>query len=131
MFYSFFTPKLLSMHDPIGLVTGGPGDYDSYGNNDPRNLGRELELQDLLGFIKARNIRNVNVLTSDVHHAAFVNYSPSRATGGFTAYDPFDEFVIGAIHSGAFGPNSLDSSFGPQYGYGTYINYQSRSTLRS
>lgn len=119
------------MHDPIGLVTGGPGDYDSYGNNDPRNLGRELELQDLLGFIKARNIRNVNVLTSDVHHAAFVNYSPSRATGGFTAYDPFDEFVIGAIHSGAFGPNSLDSSFGPQYGYGTYINYQSRSTLRS
>ena len=116
------------MHDPICLTTGGPGDYDAYCNDDPRNLGRELEMQDLLAFIKARNIRGVNVLTSDVHHAAFVNYSPSRATGGFTAYDPFDEFVIGAINSGAFGPNALDSSFGPQYGYCTYDFSRTRRT---
>ena len=109
------------MHDPLGLTTGGPGDYDAYGNNDPRNLGRELELQDLLGYIKTRNIRNVIVLTSDVHHAAHVNYDPSRATGGFTDFDPFDEFVIGAIHAGAFGPNALDSSFGPRYEYGKLI----------
>jgi alkaline phosphatase D len=106
------------MHDPIGLITGGPGDYDSYGQNDARNLGRELELQDLLGFIKARNIRNVNVITSDVHHAAVTNYDPSRATGGFTAFNPFDEYVIGAIHAGGFGPNALDTSFGAQYVYG-------------
>jgi alkaline phosphatase D len=108
------------MHDPIGIVTGGPGDYDAYGNNDPRNLGRELEMQDLLGYIRARNIRNVNVITSDVHFAALVNYDPIRATGGFTAFDPFDEFVIGPIHAGSFGPNTLDTSFGPQYQYGTF-----------
>jgi alkaline phosphatase D len=108
------------MDDPLGIVTGGPGDYDGYSNNDPRNLGRELELQDLLGFIRARNIRNVNVLTSDVHFAALINYDPSRATGGFTAFTPFDEHVIGPIHAGAFGPNTLDSSFGPQYIYCTW-----------
>jgi alkaline phosphatase D len=105
------------MHDPLGIITGGPGDYDAYGNNDPRNLGRELELQDLLAFINARNIRNVNVLTSDVHFSAIINYSPSRATGSFTAFTPFDEFVIGPIHAGAFGPNTLDTSFGPQYNF--------------
>jgi alkaline phosphatase D len=105
------------MHDPVGIITGGPGDYDAYGNNDTRILGREFEMQDLLAFIKARDIRNVNVLTSDVHYAAVLNYDPSRATGGFTAFNPFDEFVIGAIHAGGFGVNTLDSSFGPQYNF--------------
>jgi alkaline phosphatase D len=38
----------------------------------------------------------------------------------FKDFLPFYEFVIGPIHSGAFGPGSLDGSFGPEYEYGKY-----------
>lgn len=76
-------------------------------------------MQDLIGFIQRRNITNVVYFTSDVHYTAAVAYDPSRAQGGFTNFNPFYEFVIGPIHAGAFGPNTLDSSFGPTYEYGT------------
>merc|ERR1712113_931692 len=40
-----------------------------------------------------------------------------RAEGGFTDFTPLDEFVIGPIHAGCFGPNYMDTSFGAQYQY--------------
>lgn len=42
---------------------------------------------------------------------------PSRAEGGFTDFKTMHEFAIGPIHAGAFGPNFLDASFGPEYLY--------------
>lgn len=78
-------------------------------------LGRELELQDVLGHIKTESIENVVFLTSDVHFTAAVKYDPSRAT--FQDFDVFYEFVIGPVHAGAFGPQILDASFGPEYEY--------------
>ena len=51
-------------------------------------------------------------LTADVHYSAAHHYDPSRAAvGDFT---PFWEFVSGPAHAGAFGPNALDGTFGPQ-----------------
>ena len=111
------TWKIISSHDPLAVVTGGAGDRDSFGQEDPDIKGRELELQDLLSFIHDEGITGVVSLTSDVHFTAHVNMSPEKAEGGFTDFTPMDEFVIGPIHAGSFGPNFLDTSFGATYGY--------------
>lgn len=115
------TWKIISSHDPLSVITGGLGDYDAVGNDDPKILGREFELKDLLSFINDNNIENVISLSSDVHFAAHVNMSPDRAKGNFTNFKPLDEFLIGPIHAGSFGPNYLDSSFGADYMYGESV----------
>ena len=94
------TWKIISSHDPLGIVTGGAGDYDSFGNESPDIRGREFELQELLSYIHDEDIQNVVSLTSDVHFTAYVNMHPERAEGGFTDFKPLDEFVIGPIHAG-------------------------------
>ena len=78
-------------------------------------LGRELEIADLLGFMKREKIRNTVWLTADVHYTAAHKYDPSKAK--FQNFDPFWEFVSGPIHAGTFGPNELDMTFGPQLMY--------------
>ena len=115
------TWKIISSHDPIGIVTGGAGDRDSFGQEDPAILGRELEVKELLSFIYDNGILGVVSLSSDVHFTAHVNIDPSRAAGGFVDFVPLDEFVIGPINSGAFGPNAIDTSFGPEYVYGKSV----------
>lgn len=114
------TWKIISSHDPLGIVTGGPGDRDSFGNEDPRILGREFEIKELLEFIHTEDIEGVLSVTSDVHFTAFVSMDPERAEGGFKTFKPLEEFVIGPIHAGSFGPNYMDTSFGARYDYGTY-----------
>jgi alkaline phosphatase D len=47
-----------------------------------------------------------------VHYCAAHHYDPARAR--FTAFDPFWEFVAGPLHAGAFAPNDLDATFGPE-----------------
>lgn len=111
------TWKIISSHDPIGIVTGGDGDRDSFGQMDPAILGREFEVKELLAFINDNDIHNVVSLTSDVHFTAHVNMDPSRAEGGFKDFKPLNEFVIGPTHSGSFGPNYMDTSFGAHYVY--------------
>jgi alkaline phosphatase D len=114
------TWKIISSHDPFGIVTGDEGDRDSFGNEQAEILGREHELKDLLAFIHDENITGVISLTSDVHFTAHVNMDPSRAEGGFTDFKPLDEFVIGPIHAGSFGPNFMDTSFGAVYEFGEW-----------
>jgi alkaline phosphatase D len=99
---------------PIGLVVRDfPSFYEAVANGDagpPR--GRELEIADLLKFIKDRRIRNVVWVTADVHYCAAHHYSPSRAR--FTDFDPFWEFVAGPLNAGTFAPGTLDPTFGPE-----------------
>ena len=109
------TWKIISTHDPLSIVTGGVDDRDAWGQDDPAVLGREVQLAEILKFIKHHEIKNVVFLTSDVHFTAAISYDPVLAT--FQEFKPFWEFVIGPIHAGAFGANSLDASFGPQYEY--------------
>lgn len=123
------TWKIISSHDPLSIVTGGPTDRDSFGQELPAILGREFELKELFEHIHTNKITGVVSLTSDVHFTAYIHYDPVRATGGFTKFMPLDEFVIGPIHSGAFGPNALDSSFGPEYVYGAYMVNKSHSAF--
>ena len=72
---------------------------------------RELEIADLLRFIKTSGIKNTVWLTADVHYSAAHYYNPDKAK--FQDFDPFWEFVSGPIHAGTFGPNDMDMTFGP------------------
>ncbi len=108
------TWKVIAADLPIGLVVAdGPDRFEAVANrNDGPPLGRELEIAQLLAFIRDRNIRNVVWITADVHYAAAHHYDPARAR--FPGFAPFWEFVAGPLHAGTFGPNALDRTFGPE-----------------
>jgi alkaline phosphatase D len=109
--------KVIASDMPLGLVVGdGPGRYEAVANDDPdAPSGRELEIADLLSYIKRERIGNVAWITGDVHYAAAHRYSPEDAS--FTDFNPFWEFVAGPLHAGTFGPNTLDKTFGPSVRY--------------
>ncbi|MBD2200912.1 MULTISPECIES: alkaline phosphatase D family protein [Calothrix] len=107
------TWKVIASDMPLGLVVrDGSTDFEAWANGDGPALGRELELADLLRFIKRNHIKNVVWLTADVHYAAAHYYDPAKAV--FTDFKPFWEFVAGPLNAGTFGPNTLDNTFGPQ-----------------
>jgi alkaline phosphatase D len=76
-----------------------------------------VELAELLSFIKRHAIKNVVVVTADVHYAAAHHYDPKRAR--FADFTPFWEFVAGPLHASTYGPNGLDPTFGPEVRYQT------------
>jgi len=110
------TWKIIASSDPFSIVSGGEGDADAWSQGEAAVLGREVELADILGFIKEEGITNVHTITADVHFSAVLKYNPDVAV--FKEFTPFYEFVIGPVHAGAFGVNDkLDLSFGPSYQY--------------
>jgi len=111
--HSKATWKVIASDMPIGLlVRDGKTAFENLSNGDGIPLGRELEMADLLRFIKTHNIANVVWLTADVHYAAAHYYDPNKAQ--FQDFTPFWEFVAGPLNAGTFGPNALDDTFGPQ-----------------
>jgi len=111
------TWKVICADMPIGLQVGdgknvnGEALWEAAANGEPgRPLGRELEIADLLSFIRREGIRNIVWLTADVHYCAAHHYSPERAA--FKDFEPFWEFVAGPLHADAFGPNIPDATFG-------------------
>ena len=108
------TWKVIASDLPIGLVVrDGATAFEAIANGDAGPpLGRELEIADLLRFIRQQRIRNVVWVTGDVHYAAAHHYDPQRAR--FKDFDPFWEFVGGPLHAGTFGPSDLDNTFGPE-----------------
>lgn len=106
------TWKVIGSDMPVGLVVpDGDSAAENLANVDGPPLGRELEMAELLRFIKDKNIKNVVWLTADVHYAAAHYYDPNQAQ--FQDFTPFWEFVSGPLNAGTFGPNSLDNTFGP------------------
>jgi alkaline phosphatase D len=108
------TWKVIANDMPIGLVVrDGPSHFEAVANGDQgAPLGRELEFAEILRFIREQRIRNVVWITGDVHYCAAHHYHPARAR--FKDFDPFWEFVAGPLHAGAFAPNDLDATFGPE-----------------
>ena len=108
------TWKVVAADLPLGLIVGdGANRYEAVANGEPGGpLGRELEIADVLAFIKRERLRNVVWITADVHYCAAHEYHPSRAK--FAGFDPFWEFVAGPLHAGTFGPGRLDATFGPE-----------------
>ncbi|ANZ35455.1 alkaline phosphatase [Lentzea guizhouensis] len=107
------TWKVIAADLPIGLTVPDGADIEGVANGLPgAPNGREHEIAWVLREIKRRRVRNTVWLTADVHYTAAHHYSPDRAAVG--DFDPFWEFVSGPLHSGAFGPNTLDPTFGPE-----------------
>jgi alkaline phosphatase D len=114
------TWKVIAADMPISLLVVYDIDRNwgveavAQGDHGPPR-GRELEIADLLAFVKRAHIRNTLWLTADVHYTAAHYYDPNKAA--FQDFEPFWEFVSGPIHAGTFGPNALDGTFGPQLVY--------------
>ena len=106
--------KVVCTDMPLALLVGdGVDRWEAWANGDHGvPLGRELEIADLLAFLKAHSIRNVIFLTADVHYAASHRYDPSRAR--FTEFNPFWEFVSGPMHAMSLSAGTLDRTFGPE-----------------
>ncbi|MGY5105161.1 alkaline phosphatase D family protein, partial [Streptomyces sp. 900105245] len=109
--------KVIAADMPIGLVvpdtTEGRPNFEAVAQGDPgAPLGRELQIAELLRFIKHRRITGTVWLTADVHHTSAQHYQPSRAA--FTDFEPFWEFVSGPLNAGAFPASALDGTFGPE-----------------
>jgi alkaline phosphatase D len=101
------TWKVIAADLPIGVVSA---DAVALGDGPPR--GRELEIADLLAFIKHAAIRNTVWITADMHYTAANYYDPNGAV--FQDFDPFWEFISGPIHAGTWRPQPLDNTFGPR-----------------
>ena len=108
------TWKVVACDMPVGLVVrDGASFFEAIANGEHgAPLGREVEVAELLRFIRDRRIRNVVWITGDVHYCAAHHYDPSRAV--FTEFSPFWEFVAGPLNAGTFGPAALDKTFGPE-----------------
>jgi alkaline phosphatase D len=101
------TWKVIAADLPIGVVSG---DAVAQGDGAPR--GRELEIANLLAFIKHAGIRNTVWLTADMHYTAAHYYDPNAAV--FQDFEPFWEFISGPLHAGTWRPQKLDNTFGPR-----------------
>lgn len=110
------TWKVIASDMPLSLIV-----YDDYANKkgseafaqgDGPPRGRELEIADLLRFIRDKGVANTVWLTADVHYAAAHFYDPNRAQ--FQEFLPFWEFVAGPLHAGTGSQNELDNTFGPE-----------------
>lgn len=108
------TWKVLAIDLPLGLVVrDGPVALEGVAQGDPgAPRGRELEFAEVLSFAQRNAISGIVMLTADVHYTAAHHYDPARAAVG--DFDPFWEFVSGPLNAGAFGPNTLDPTFGPE-----------------
>jgi alkaline phosphatase D len=101
------TWKVIAADLPIGVISS---DAVAMGDGPPR--GRELEVADLLAFIKHAGIANVVWITADMHYAAAHRYDPNLAV--FQDFEPFWEFIAGPLHAGTWRPSPLDNTFGPR-----------------
>ncbi|SFW79514.1 alkaline phosphatase [Pseudomonas sp. NFACC04-2] len=111
--------KVIAADMPIGLgvpdgeVSPGVPRWEAVANGDPGAAqGRELEIAELLGYLRKHQVRNYVWLTADVHYCAAHHYHPEHAA--FKDFEPFWEFVAGPLNAGSFGPNTLDKTFGPE-----------------
>ena len=108
------TWKVIANDLPLGLVVPDtPGTFEgvSQGDNGPPK-GRELEFAEILRFAHKKSIGGLVFLTADVHYTSAHQYDPARAA--IADFTPFWEFVSGPLNAGAFGPNALDTTFGPK-----------------
>src|SRR5262245_10858505 len=104
------TWKVIAADLPIGVIS-----QDAIGQGDGAPRGREVEIADLLSFIKHAGIRNTVWITADMHYTAANYYDPNRAV--FQDFEPFWEFISGPLHAGTWPPQKLDNTFGPHAVY--------------
>lgn len=109
------TWKVIACDQPLGLVVWDDwrdqsgADAVADGTDGPA-MGREVEIAQLLRFVKTSRIHNTVWLTADVHYTAAHFYNPN--TGRFQDFEPFWEFVTGPLHAGTSMQSAMDATFG-------------------
>src|SRR3984885_14075388 len=110
------TWKVIASDMPLSLVVyddaANKSGSEAFAQGDGPPRGRELEIADLLRFIKTSGVVNTVWLTADVHYAAAHFYNPDHAQ--YHDFTPFWEFVAGPLHAGTGWQNELDNTFGPE-----------------
>ncbi|HEY9292468.1 MAG TPA: alkaline phosphatase D family protein, partial [Microlunatus sp.] len=108
------TWKVISNDMPLGeIVADGDTDYEAVSNGDNgQPMGRELQIAEILRFIKRHKIKNVVWLTTDVHYTAAHYFDPDKAA--FSDFDPFWQFTTGPLNAGGFPASPVDGTFGAQ-----------------
>ena len=108
------TWKIIANDLPLGIVVpDGATAQEGVAQGDPgAPKGRELEFAQVLQSAHRAGVTGIVLLTADVHYTAANHYDPARAA--IQDFTPFWEFVSGPAHAGAFGPNAMDATFGPQ-----------------
>lgn len=120
------TWKIIANDLPLGIIVPDGEHQEGVADGGPGEpAGREVELARVLRGI--RDVRNVVWLTGDVHYTAAHHYHPERAA--FQDFSPFWEFVSGPLNAGGFGPNDMDSTFGPEVVYYHGPDYANQSPL--
>lgn len=121
------TWKIIANDLPLGIVVpDGEAAQEGVSSGTPgKPVGREQEIATVLSAIK--NVKNVVWLTADVHYCAAHEYHPDRAA--FQDFAPFWEFVSGPLNAGAFGPNKMDPTFGPEVVFSHTPQHQNQSPL--
>jgi len=98
--------KIIASDTPLGTIAA---------NSHGTVLGRDIEIANLLLFIKRAGIRNTVWITADLHYTAAHYYDPNQAL--FQDFEPFWEFVSGPIHAGTWPQVDLAPTFGPRVVY--------------
>ncbi len=120
--------KVIAADMPIGMVVkDGDAAFENGANGDGPALGREVDIAEVLSFIKHAGVQNTVWLTADVHYTAAHHYSPDRAQ--FQDFEPFWEFVSGPLHAGTFGPNGYDNTFGPEVRFAKFPTEEQGANL--
>ncbi|HVX42533.1 MAG TPA: alkaline phosphatase D family protein [Mycobacteriales bacterium] len=105
------TWKIISNDMPLGIVVTDGDNFEAVSQGDPgKPLGREIQIADILSFLKRQDIRNVVWLTTDVHYTAAHHFHPDRAA--FRDFNPFWQFVSGPLHAGSYPASQNDETFG-------------------
>ncbi len=130
------TWKLVVSSVPLGMFTGGPA-ADSWSNANLLGFARGNgtgfvhERDRLLAALHARGVRNLVVLSGDVHHAELIRHAPFPGWA-------FHEFVAGPLAARRGYPLPLDRSLGSRslaslgwaYNFGEIVADGRRLTVR-
>lgn len=120
------TWKVIANDLPLGIIVPDGDHQEGVANGSAgAPAGREVELARVLHGL--RDVANIVWLTGDVHYTAAHHYHPDRAA--FQNFSPFWEFVSGPLNAGGFGPNDMDSTFGPEVVYYHGPGYANQSPL--
>jgi alkaline phosphatase D len=104
--------KVVISSVPLSVPTGSHG-HDSWSNAnaqgvpEERSTGFAIERDSILRVLRQRGVRNLVVLTADVHFAQLIRHQP-------TADWSFHEFIAGPLSATPGRPRPLDQGLNPR-----------------
>lgn len=104
--------KVVVSSVPLSVPTGGAA-HDSWSNAGPRGVpekrgtGFAVERDAILRDLRQRGVKNLVVLTADVHHAELIRHHPAPDWS-------FHEFIAGPLSATLGNPRPLDTALTPR-----------------